>query len=242
MKRVIIVDDEPIVRLDLASMLEEGGFAIQGSASDGFDAVELCRKHNPDIVLMDIKMPVFDGFGAAETIVAEDLAGCVVLLTAYCDEAFVERANQIGVSGYLVKPIDRRTLVPAIEVAFAQSARLRESRKKTTEVVKKLEESRLVERAKVIVARERGISEGEAYRELQRMAMDKRRSISSLAEIIVQRNSEREVVNRAKKMLMVDEGMSEEAAFRRLNVLAKNSGVSLEHAARQTIAERENLK
>lgn len=191
MKRVLVVDDEPIMRLDLTSMLVESGFAVVGEAADGFDAVELCREHRPDIVLMDIKMPVFDGFGAAETIIGEDLAGCVVLLTAFCDEEFVKRAGQIGVSGYLVKPIDQRTLLPVIEVAFAQSFRLRESRLETREAVQKLAESRLVERAKAIVAKERGISEGEAYRELQRMAMDKRRSIFSLAETVVQHHSRR---------------------------------------------------
>ena len=190
-KRVLVVDDEPIMRLDLTSMLVESGFAVVGEAADGFDAVELCREHRPDIVLMDIKMPVFDGFGAAETIIGEDLAGCVVLLTAFCDEEFVKRAGQIGVSGYLVKPIDQRTLLPVIEVALAQSLRLRESRLETREAVQKLAESRLVERAKAIVAKERGISEGEAYRELQRMAMDKRRSIFSLAETVVQHHSRR---------------------------------------------------
>ena len=237
MKRVIIVDDEPIMRLDLASMLEELDFAVAGEAADGFDAVELCRQHRPDIVLMDIKMPIFDGFGAAETIIGEDLAGCVVLLTAFCDEEFVERANQIGVSGYLVKPIDQRTLLPSIEVALAQSLRLRESRTETREAVKKLEESRLVERAKILVARERGISEGEAYRELQRMAMNKRCSILLLAETVVQRNSHREVVNRAKQFLVAHEGLSEQAAYKRLNALAKTQGIPVEQVAKQLLAK-----
>ena len=236
-KRVIIVDDEPIMRLDLSSMLEELGFVVVGEAADGFDAVERCRGQRPDIVLMDIKMPIFDGFGAAETIIGEDLADCVVLLTAFCDAEFIERANQLGVSGYLVKPIDQRTLLPAIEVALAQSVRLRESRKETREAIQKLEESRLIERAKILVARERGTSEGEAYRELQRMAMNKRCSILSLAETVVQRNSHREVVNRAKQFLMAHEGLSEQAAFKRLNALAKTHDVPIEQVAKQLLAK-----
>ena len=236
-KRVVIVDDEPIMRLDLSSMLEELGFIIVGEAADGFDAVELCRGQRPDIVLMDIKMPIFDGFGAAETIIGEDLADCVLLLTAFCDAEFIERANQLGVSGYLVKPIDQRTLLPAIEVALAQSVRLRESRAETKDAVRKLEESRLIERAKILVARERGISEGEAYRELQRMAMNKRCSILSLAETVVQRNSHREVVNRAKQFLMAHEGLSEQAAFKRLNALAKTHDVPIEQVAKQLLAK-----
>ena len=100
------VDDEPITRLDLVQMLEEMGFEVAGDAADGFDAIELCRLHHPDVVLMDIKMPVFDGLTASETIISEDLGGCVVLLTAFRDRELIDRASAIGVTGYLVKKSD----------------------------------------------------------------------------------------------------------------------------------------
>ena len=116
-----VLDDEPLTRMDLRDMLTEQGFDVVGEAADGFDAVELCReKHpdvvlmdvlcrekHPDVVLMDVKMPVFDGLTASETILTENLADCVVLLTAFSDGGIVECAGQAGVTGYLVKPIDR---------------------------------------------------------------------------------------------------------------------------------------
>ena len=128
MKRVIVVDDEPITRMDLRGMLGDLGFEVAGEAGDGFDAVEVCRRLQPDVVLMDVKMPVFDGINAAETILQQDLAGCVVLLTAYGDREIIDRASAAGVTGYIVKPVEERLLLPTIEVALAQSQRLRQSR------------------------------------------------------------------------------------------------------------------
>ena len=134
-RTAVVVDDEPITRLDLVQMLEEMGFEVAGDAADGFDAIELCRLHHPDVVLMDIQMPVFDGLTASETIISEDLGGCVVLLTAFGQRDIVERANRIGVTGYLVKPIEQRMLLPTIEVALAQSRRLRQSRREAEQAL-----------------------------------------------------------------------------------------------------------
>ena len=133
MKTVAVAEDEPITRMDICAMLEDLGFSVTGEASDGFDAIELCRRTRPDVILMDVKMPIFDGLAAAETICREDLAGCVVMLTAFSDEEIVARAAKAGVTGYLVKPIDRSKLLPTIEVAYAQSCRLRESRQAAEE-------------------------------------------------------------------------------------------------------------
>ena len=135
MKRVIVVDDEPITRMDLRGMLGDLGFEVAGEAGDGFDAVEVCRRLQPDVVLMDVKMPVFDGINAAETILQQDLAGCVVLLTAYGDREIIDRASAAGVTGYIVKPVEERLLLPTIEVALAQSQRLRQSREETRRAV-----------------------------------------------------------------------------------------------------------
>ena len=99
MKTVIIADDEPITRMDLCDMVQELGFQVLGQAADGFDAIELCRETHPDVVLMDVKMPIFDGLTASETILSEDLAGCVVLLTAFSDREIISRATAAGVTG-----------------------------------------------------------------------------------------------------------------------------------------------
>ena len=101
-KTVVVVDDEPIIRLDLCQMLEELGFQVVAEGTDGFDAVECCRQKHPEIVLLDLEMPIFDGMTAAETILSEELAECVVICTAFADEEFIEKAAAIGVSGYLV--------------------------------------------------------------------------------------------------------------------------------------------
>ena len=139
---ILIVDDEPIVRLDLKAMLKVQGYDVIGEAGDGLTAVDLCREYHPDVVLMDVKMPVFDGLTAADTILKEKLADCVILLTAFNDAAIIDQARTIGVTGYLVKPIDQKSLKPTIEVAHAQSLRLAESRDETTNAYKKLEEQK----------------------------------------------------------------------------------------------------
>ena len=179
---VAVVDDEPITRMDIAGMLEDLGYEVAFEAGDGFDAVACCRNKRPDVVLMDVKMPVFDGLSAAQTILKEDLAGSVVLLTAFSDEEIVRKAGEIGVSGYLVKPVEQRLLRPAIEVAMAQSRRLRESRAETEDAKQKLEDSKLIARAQALYAVKQGVGEGEAYQILRRTAMDKRLPLAVIAK------------------------------------------------------------
>lgn len=167
-------------------MLEEAGFRVAGEAGDGFDAVELCEEKRPDVVLMDVKMPVFDGLTAAETILSRELAGCVVLLTAFQDREIVERAGRIGVTGYLAKPIDPRCLLPTLELALAQSERLQGSREQTRLVRQQMEDDRLVHRAQRAMARRMGCTEEEAYHKMRRMAMDKRVTVASLARRLLE--------------------------------------------------------
>ena len=231
-RRAIVVDDEPITRIDLRQMLTEMGFTVVGEAADGFDAIALCRHCHPDVVLMDIKMPVFDGMTASETLIREELCGCVVLLTAFQDRELIERAGRIGVTGYLVKPVEERLLLPTLEVAMAQAARLREARREAEEMKRQMEEQKLIQRAKALLAKSEGTSEGEAYCRLQRLAMEKRCTLVSLCQAVVAQQSGRETLRRAKEQLMARQGLSEPEAYQAVSREAKARGLSLEEAAR----------
>lgn len=233
MYTVVVADDEPITRMDVAGMLAELGCRVAGEASDGFDAVELCRREHPDVVLMDVKMPVFDGLSAAETIVREGLSGCVVLLTAYNDSESIRRAKQAGVSGYLVKPVEQRLLLPTIEIALAQSERLRRSREETDRSRRQLEESRIIRQAQSVLSRRNHIQEGEAYQLLRQMSMDKRVSMAALAQAVLAQEKQSDDVAAVKALLMQKRGLSEEAAFRKIAELAGELGCSREEAARR---------
>ena len=187
---VAVIDDEPITRMDIAGMLKDLGYSVAGEAGDGFDAVALCRAKHPDVVLMDVKMPVFDGLSASKVILDEDLAGSVVLMTAFSDEEIVEKASRIGVSGYLVKPVEQQRLRPVIEVAVAQSRRLRESRKETEDANRRLEESKLIARAQSVYAKKEHVSESDAYQVLRKTAMDKRLPLAVIAKAYLEQEEQ----------------------------------------------------
>lgn len=195
-ERVLVVDDEPIICMDICQMLESLEYEVIGYACDGFDAVEICRKETPDIVLMDIEMPVFDGLNAAETILNEKIATCVILCTAYADEEFVAQANKIGVAGYLVKPVTARNLKPSLAVAWNQVKKLAESESKVQAAGKKLEESKVIDRAKAILAKEKNILEADAYREMQKLAMQKRVQLVKIAEMVLENDKRKSARNK----------------------------------------------
>lgn len=232
MRTAVVVDDEPIIRMDLCEMLEGLEFSVAAQASDGFDAIELCRLHTPDLVLMDIKMPVFDGLSAAETIIEESLAGSVVILTAFYDETFWERAKEIGVSGYLLKPVSQQTLRLTVEIAMAQSARYQEALADVQRMKDALLERDLVDRAKAIVAERDGISESEAYAQLRKLSMNRQRSIGEISRMILDTDPTRKVTDQAKKLLMKRYHISENTAFRKIKELAERNGCTLIEAAR----------
>jgi two-component system, response regulator PdtaR len=185
MKTVVIADDEPVTRRDVAGMLDELNFSVVGQACDGFDVVEICRAKHPDVVLLDVKMPVFDGLWAADKIVHEDLAGAVVFLTAFGDREIIEQAKTINVTGYLLKPIDQRALLPVLELVMAQCARYRNCLAESRKAQKKLEESKQIARAQAVISKELNISESEAYQKLRHLSMDKRQSMADLARAIL---------------------------------------------------------
>lgn len=235
MPTILIADDEPITRMDICDMVESLGFTVAGEASDGFDAIELCRLHHPDVVLMDVKMPVFDGLTAAETILAEGLSPCVVLLTAFSDPPLIRRAREAGVTGYLVKPVRCSDLLPTIEVAREQAKRLQESRARAEEAEEKLRTDRLIHKAQQRYAAQQGCTEAEAYHLLRKAAMDKRVSLAALCETIVQAGEKSSAVKRAKAMLMARKHISEEKAHRLLQNTARTRGISLDAAAEELL-------
>jgi len=189
-KRVIIADDEPITRMDLEEILTEHGYRVVGSVSTGLDAVELSRKENPDIVLMDVKMPLLDGIKASSIINSEKLAGCVILLTAYSDEDIINKAIKAGVMGYVVKPISVSSLLPAIEVSLAKQKEIDGIKDEVTELKEKIEGRKIIEKAKGILSKKEGLSEKESYDYIRKIAMDKGYKMVKVANAIILDNEE----------------------------------------------------
>lgn len=185
--RIVIADDEPITKMDLKELLTEAGYEVVAEAADGFDAIELCRKHHPDLVLLDIKMPYLDGLSAAKIIFEEDLSDAIVLLTAYSNIEFVEQAKACGVGGYLVKPVDEKSLIPSIELAVNRSRELVRLRREMEKVSERLESRVVIEKAKGRLMMERSFSEQEAYEYLRTISQLKHLSMRRVAEMIMVR-------------------------------------------------------
>ncbi|NCB63700.1 MAG: response regulator [Clostridia bacterium] len=183
--RVVIADDEPITRMDLRELLIEEGYDVVAEAPDGFDAVESCKQFHPDLVLLDIKMPFLDGLSAAKIIYEEDLADTVIMLTAYSEREFIDQAKNVGVGGYLVKPIDEKSLVPNIELAVARSKEMRCLRKDMEKVSERLENRSIIEKAKGLVMQEQSMTEQDAYDYIRKLSQAKNISMRRVAEIIL---------------------------------------------------------
>lgn len=188
-KTVVIADDEPITRMDLCEILSEAGYNVVGEASDGFDAVEICRKHKPDLVLMDVKMPLLDGLKATKIIINEGLSDSVVLLTAYSGNEFIEQAKEAGVMGYLVKPIDEKSLLPSIEVAMYKGKEIKRMKCDVVKAKEDLESRKIIERAKGVLMKKYDITEEEAYNKIRKLSMDKRCAMTKIADAILLNNN-----------------------------------------------------
>ncbi len=183
--RVIIAEDEPITRMDLREMLITAGYKVVGEASEGFDAIELCKKEKPDVVLLDIKMPLLDGLSAAKVICEEKSAQTILLVTAYSDSEFIKSATDIGVSGYMVKPIDEKSLVPNIEIAVARSREMALVKKECECISQRLENRTVIEKAKGHLMESMHLSEAEAYEYIKNLSKEKKVSMKRIAEIIL---------------------------------------------------------
>ena len=183
-KRIIIADDEALIRQDLREMLTNLGYLVIGDVGDGRSAVNLARELKPDLVIMDIRMPDMDGIEAARILTEEGIAP-VLLLSAYSQRDLVERAAEAGVSGYVIKPFDESNLLPAIEVVLARFGEYQEISKEATRLEERLETRVAVDRAKGILIDHRGLTEQEAFRNIQRMSMNSRKSMREVAEAII---------------------------------------------------------
>lgn len=184
-RRVVIAEDEALIRLDLKELLVEEGYEVVGEAGDGETAVELVETLRPDLVVMDVKMPRLDGIAAAERIARARIAP-VVMLTAFSQRDFIERARDAGAMAYLVKPFTRTDLVPAIEMAMSRFQELQLLESQISGLQERLEARKAVERAKGILQRDLGLSEPDAFRWIQRTAMDLRWTMREVAEGVVE--------------------------------------------------------
>ncbi|MEO7070356.1 MAG: response regulator [Nostocoides sp.] len=184
-RRVLVAEDEALIRLDLAEMLTDAGYDVVGQASDGRQAVELATELTPDLVIMDVKMPVLDGLGAAEQI-GEKRICPVIMLTAFSQTELVERARDAGVMTYLVKPFTSSQLLPAIEIALSRWSELSALETEVADLGERLETRKAVERAKGVLMKNLKISESDAFRWIQKTAMDRRMGMREVADAVVE--------------------------------------------------------
>jgi AmiR/NasT family two-component response regulator len=183
-KRVLVAEDEAIIRMDLAEMLGEAGYDVVGQAGDGEQAVSMARSLRPDIVIMDVKMPVKDGITAAEEIGKERICP-VVMLTAFSQTELVERARDAGVMAYVVKPFTRGDVTPAIDIALSRWAELKTLEAEVADLGERLETRKAVDRAKGVLMSKLKISEADAFRWIQKTAMDRRMGMREVAEAVI---------------------------------------------------------
>jgi AmiR/NasT family two-component response regulator len=183
-RRVVIAEDEALIRLDLAEMLAEEGYDVVGQAGDGQSAIELAEKHRPDLVVLDVKMPKLDGITAAQRI-AEQRIAPVVILTAFSQRDLVNRARDAGAMAYLVKPFNKNDLVPAIEMAVSRFAELQLLEAEVADLTERLETRKAVDRAKSVLQQQLELSEPDAFRWIQKTAMDLRLSMRQVAEGVI---------------------------------------------------------
>lgn len=182
--RVVVAEDEALIRLDLVELLEEHGYEIVGQASDGEEAVRLANELEPDLIVMDVKMPEMDGITAADKI-AEDRICAVVMLTAFSQRDLIKRAKEAGAMAYVVKPFDASDVIPAIEIAMARFAEIRGVEDEVMDLEERLESRKIVDQAKGILQASLDLTEPEAFRWIQKTAMDLRKSMREVAQGVI---------------------------------------------------------
>ncbi|MEX3610026.1 response regulator [Rothia sp. LK2588] len=183
-RTVIVAEDEALIRMDIVEILRDEGFTVVAEADNGKTALELAEQHRPDLVLMDVKMPIMDGITAAEEIGKQQLAP-VVLLTAFSQKELVDRATEAGAMAYVVKPFTPHELIPAIEVAISRYQQIKALQNEVSDLKEQFETRKMVERAKSLLISKMGLSEPEAFRWIQKTSMDRRLSMREVAETVV---------------------------------------------------------
>jgi two-component system, response regulator PdtaR len=180
--RILVAEDEALIRMDLVEMLQVAGYEVVAEASNGQEAIDLANEHKPDLVILDVKMPVLDGISAAEKII--DLSP-VLMLTAFSQKELVDRARDAGVMAYVVKPFTIGDLIPAIEIAISRHTQMRSLAAEVADLHDRLETRKIIDRAKGILMKALNLSEPEAFSWIQRAAMDRRMSMKEIAEAVI---------------------------------------------------------
>jgi two-component system, response regulator PdtaR len=183
--RVVVAEDEALIRLDLVEMLTESGYEVVGQAGDGETAIELTEKEKPDLVVMDVKMPKLDGISAAERIAKQRIAP-VVILTAFSQRDLVERARDAGAMAYLTKPFTIEDLMPAIELAVSRFQEIKQLDSEVNDLQDQLKARKTIDRAKSLLMSKLNLTEPQAFKWMQKTAMDKRRSMVEVANIVIE--------------------------------------------------------
>lgn len=189
-RRVVVAEDESLIRIDIVETLRDNGFDVVGEAADGEKAIELARDLRPDLVVMDVKMPLLDGISAAEIIGKERIAP-VVLLTAFSQRELVERAAEAGALAYVVKPFTPNDLIPAIDIALSRAAQISALEDEVADLAERLETRKVLDRAKGILNDTMGLTEPEAFRWIQKASMDRRLTMREVAQTVIDQLAER---------------------------------------------------
>lgn len=180
--RIVVAEDEALIRLDLIEMLTESGYEVVGEAANGNDAISLVERHSPDLAILDVKMPILDGISAANQIQGK----CAILiLTAFSQKELIERASEAGAMAYVVKPFTMGDLIPSIEIAIARFKQIKALESEVADIHQRLESRKLVDRAKAVLMKALNITEPEAFSWIQKTAMDKRVSMKVVAEAVL---------------------------------------------------------
>ncbi len=189
-KRVIVAEDESLIRIDIVETLRDHGFEVVAEASDGEKAVALAEELRPDLVVMDVKMPLMDGISAAEILTKKKIAP-VVLLTAFSQRELVERASEAGALAYVVKPFTPNDLIPAIDIALGRYAQIQALEDEVADMAERLESRKILDRAKGILNNTMGLTEPEAFRWIQKASMDRRLTMREVAQTVIDQLAER---------------------------------------------------
>jgi AmiR/NasT family two-component response regulator len=183
--RIVVAEDEPITRMDICEMLKSSGYEVVGEAADGLEAIDLCKRYRPDLVLMDIKMPKLDGIQAAQIIMKESLVEALVMLTAYSSKEFIDKVKEVGAIGYIVKPIDEVKLIPQVEIAIFKGKEIKSIKDKVDCANQEIESTKIVHRAKEMIMEKYMITESDAYKRIRKLSMDKQCSIVETSKSLV---------------------------------------------------------